>query len=140
MRVVLDKGKKYRFYGEIFLVSPMYSFSNALEFIFEIITIYYLNPFYVLLSNTLYYSVSEFITFMLQLSNAGLVILHFILTELAEFWISFWLMVYLEIIELNFCGLSDNVKKNIIKKGENEFKLLSLSSDNLDEENDEGGD
>ena len=140
MRVVLDKGKKYRFYGEIFLVSPMYSFSNALEFIFEIITIYYLNPFYVLLSNTLYYSVSEFITFMLQLSNVGLVILHFILTELAEFLISFWLMVYLEIIELNFCGLSDNVKKNIIKKGENEFKLLSLSSGNLDEENDEGGD
>ena len=99
-----------------------------------------MNPFYVLLSNTLYYSVSEFITFMLQLSNVGLVILHFILTELAEFWISFWLMVYLEIIELNFCGLSDNVKKNIIKKGENEFKLLSLSSGNLDEENDEGGD
>ena len=45
MRVVLDKGKKYRFYGEIFLVSPMYSFSNALEFIFEIITIYYLIHF-----------------------------------------------------------------------------------------------
>ena len=90
--------------------------------------------------NTSYYAVSEFISFMLNLSGEGLIILHFILTELAEFWNSFGLMVYLEIIELNFCGLSDNVKKNIIKKGENEFKLLSLSSDNLDEENDEGGD
>ena len=133
MLKVLDKGYKYQFYGEIFLVSPIYSFSNALEFIFEMLVIYYLNPFFVLLCNTSYYAVSEFISFMLNLSGEGLIILHFILTELAEFWNSFWLMVYLEIIELNCCGLSDNVKKNIIKKGEFEYQLSSLNTIKLAE-------
>ena len=112
---------------EIFLVSPTYAFSNSMEFIFEILTIYYLNPFFILLSNTLYYAISEFIYFMLNISYDRLIILHFILTELAEIWTSLGLMVYLEIIELNFCGLSDKLKKYIMKTGEDEFKLLSSS-------------
>ena len=142
MKSVYDQGKKYNFFGEIFLVMPIYAFSNAMEFIFEILTIYYLNPFYILMSNTLYYAINEFILFMINLSNDGLVIIHFILTELAEIWISLGLMVYLEIIELNFWGLNDKLKKNIIKTGENEFKLLSGSKFKEEEEerNSEGND
>ena len=126
MKSVYDQGKKYNFFGEIFLVIPIYAFSNAMEFIFEILTIYYLNPFYILMSNTLYYAINEFILFMINLSNDGLVIIHFILTELAEIWISLGLMVYLEIIELNFCGLNDKLRKNIMKTKETLFqKILS---------------
>ena len=94
------------------------------------------------MSNTLYYAINEFILFMINLSNDGLVIIHFILTELAEIWISLGLMVYLEIIELNFCGLNDKLRKNIMKTGENEFKLLSGSKFKEEEEerNSEGND
>ena len=31
-------------------------------------------------------------------------------------------MVFLEIIELNFCGLNKNLRSTIIQKGEDEFK------------------
>ena len=132
MKSLLDEGKAYKFYGEIFLVSPIYSISNTIEFIFEILTIYYLNPFYILMSNTLYYAISQFIFFMLNLSSDELVITHFVVTELNEFLSCFGLMVYLEIIELNFCGLNYNLKSSMIKKADDKFQLLSLST--IDEE------
>ena len=137
LKSVLNEGKYYYFYGEIFLVSPINAFANSMEFIFEILTIYYLNPFYILLSNTLYYAISQFIFFMLNLSSDDLVITHFVITELTEFLTCFGLMVYLEIIELNFCGLDNNLKKTIMKKGEKEFKLLSFSTidDDIEENN-----
>ncbi len=77
---------------------------------------------------------------MLNISNNGLIILHFILTELAEIWTSLGLMVYIYIIELNFCGLSDKLKKYIMKTGEDEFKLLSSSISRESEKNNEDDD
>ena len=32
-------------------------------------------------------------------------------------------LIYLEIIELNFCKLNYNLKKNIISRGENDYKF-----------------
>ena len=146
LKSVLDEGKKYYFYGEIFLVYPTYSFSIAMEFTFEILTIYYLNPFYILMSNTLYYGITEFIFFVLNSSSDGLVIVHFILTECVEIIDNFGLLIYLEIVELNFCGLNKNLKRTIIEKGDDEFRALSLFNiledeneeyeDNSDEESD----
>ena len=44
-------------------------------------------------------------------------------------------MVYLEIIELNFCELNENIKKRIMEKGEREFRTLSEFSEyDLDKE------
>ena len=45
----------------------------------------------------------------------------------------------MEILELNFCGLSDNTKRRITIKGENEFNNISISMDELmkDDEDDE---
>ncbi len=33
-------------------------------------------------------------------------------------------LIYLEILQLNFCGLSDNIEKNIIKRGLSEMQFL----------------
>ena len=48
-----------------------------------------------------------------------IIILILILTIIAS-------MIYLEIIQLNFCGFNKNVKKNIIKRGENELINISM--------------
>ena len=40
---------------EIFLITPLKIFANFLEFNFEISLIYYLNPIYILVSDSLYY-------------------------------------------------------------------------------------
>ena len=138
MKSVLDKGETYHFYGEIFLVSLINSFSNSMEFNFEMLIIYYLNPLYILLSNSLYFTISQLINFMLNISSDGLVIAVFIITELIELFTGFGLMVYLEIIELNCCGLNYDLKKTIMKKAEIEFRLLNntrIDDDGEDEEN-----
>ena len=50
-------------------------------------------------------------------------------------------LIYLEIIELNFCGLSTNIKRNIISKGENESNQLNNDKkEAIDEEEDDEGD
>ena len=136
MRSSLDQGKKYKFYGEIFLVSPIYAFVTCVEFIFEILTIYYLNPFYILMSNTLYYGITELIFFILNSSNDTLVIIHFVLTELTEIFACFGFFIYLEIIELNFCGLSNNLRLSISQKGADEFKILSSTNIEREDEGD----
>ena len=140
LKAVLNEGKYYKFYAEIFLIIPLYSFTNFMQLTFEILTIYYLNPFYVLLINNVYYIISEFITFMLNLSRDGLIITHFILAQLSEVFAILGYMIYLEIIELNFCGLNSNIRKAIIKKGDEEFKILSLTQLNLDEIEEENED
>ena len=133
MKSSLDEGKKYKYYGEIFLVYPFYAFANFMEFSFEILTIYYLNPFFMLMSNNLYYGITAFLYFVLNSSNDTLVILHFILTELAEILTAFGYLVYLEIIEFHCCGLGDNLRKIISKKGEEEFRTISLTEIPLEE-------
>ena len=48
-------------------------------------------------------------------------------------------MVYLEILELNFCGLNENIKRRIMEKGEIEFRNLSefdLHSQIIDDDDD----
>ena len=139
LRSSLDEGKKYKFYGEIFLASPLYAFTTFMEFTFEILTIYYLNPFYILLSNTLYYGITEFLFFVLNSSSDTLVIFHFILTELAEIITAFGHSIYLEIIEFHICGLDNNLRKMISKKGEDEFIKIFLN-DLPGKENDDDDD
>ena len=44
-------------------------------------------------------------------------------------------MVHLEVFELNFCGLNENLRRKIIQKGENEFiELLKERKNRLKEE------
>ena len=48
----------------------------------------------------------------------------------------FAILVFVEIIELHFCGLNTNLKKNIIDRGINEINLIYDISDNSTNEND----
>ena len=129
MREVLNGEKPYKFWVEIFCIYPLYSFAGFMEITFEIFTIYYLNAFYVLAANTLYFFIAELIIFMLNISSDGLKIVHFVITELTEIFAFLGFMVYLEIIELNFCGLNENIKRRIMEKGEREFRTLSEFSE-----------
>jgi hypothetical protein len=134
----LDEGSKYKFYGEIFLVTPLYAFTSFMEMNFEILIIYYLNPFYVLLTNAVYYGVAELIYYIVNISGEYLIVIHFILTEFAECFAILGYIIYLEILELNFCGLNDNIKEVIKEKGDDEFRRLSICLDGKfleDEEN-----
>ena len=132
MKAVLDEGKYYKFYGEIFLVTPFYTFTNFMEITFEILTIYHLNPFYVLMTNNLYYGITELITFLLNLTHDPLKNAHFLIAEFSEVFAFLGYMVYLEIIELHFCGLDNDIRKKIIEKGNIEFRMASSEMLNIE--------
>ena len=127
LKLDLDQGKKYKFYAEIFGVSISYAFICFMEITFEILTIYYLNPFYVLMTDAFYFLIIKLIEFLMNMPDDKLFIIHFILAEIPEILVTLGYMVFLEIIELNFCGLNKNLRTAIIEKGEDEFKILSSS-------------
>ena len=125
-KILLENKKRYKFYVEIFCVYPFFSFISFMEIYFEILAICYLNPFYILMTNTIYYGITEAIYFLKISEKDNIKIVHFILTELAEIFSLLGLMIYLEILILNFCRLNENVKIRIIEKGEEEFRKLSF--------------
>ena len=125
MNKMMTEKETYKFWVEIFCVYPLYSFTSFMELTCEMLTIYYLNPFYVLMTNNLYYEITELINFLPNVSNAGLKIAHFVVTEFSEIFASLGYMVYLEILELNFCELNDKLKFKLAEKGDIEFKKLT---------------
>ena len=138
---------KYEFYFEIFAVNITYSFIMFMEIIFELLTVYYLNPLFILITNNLCYGVIQLITFIVENKNDdGILILgQFLCEEFAEIFALLGYSIYLEIIELHFCELDKNLKRNIITRGDIELKEIidignNTYNDDEDEEDDEDKD
>jgi len=108
---------------DILIISPLFIFFQFMQIYFEILTIYYLNPMYCILLNNIYYGIHHLLLFLFNIQMDYF--LNFFLFEIAEIFASFTYMIHLEIIELNFCGLSDNLKRKISIKGEKEFNKLN---------------
>ena len=72
-------------------------------------------------------------------NNDPLKVAHFFLTECVEIFCFLGLAVFLEILELRFCGLDNNIKKAIIEKGNEEFRksIHNLEDFNEDEDDDD---
>ena len=128
-----DNKNSYKFYLEIILMPPLYLIISFFEFTCEILTIYNLNPNYVLLRDNIYYGTSRLIFFLFNLHKNYkhyMTLAQFIILEISEILSILGYAVYLEIIELRFCGLDRDLKKNIIKRGFRETPLkLSFSVD-----------
>jgi hypothetical protein len=122
--------RDYKFYLEIFLVNPLFILTKYFQLYFEIQTIFYLNPIYGLLINNICFGVQKFINFALYNFEG---VLNFIFSELSEILGIFGYIFYLEILELNFCGLSDNIKKSIALKGEDEFTRTNTTLEKIKE-------
>ena len=72
-------------------------------------------------------------------NNDPLKVAHFFLTECVEIFCFLGLAVFLEILELRFCGLDNNIKKAIIEKRNEEFRksIHNLEDFNEDEDDDD---
>ena len=115
--------KDYKFYMEIFLIYPIYLFIRFTEIYLEYLTIYYLNPIHDLIINNISFTLIKFISFII---NNFSDILYFVFSDLSENFCLIGYVVHLEILELNFCGLSDDIKKVIMSKAESESNLLNI--------------
>ena len=129
--------RDYKFYLEIFLVNPLFILTKYFQLYFEIQTIFYLNPIYGLLINNICFAIQKFINFAIYNFDG---ILNFIFSELSEILAISGYIFYLEIIELNFCGLSDNLKRSITLKGEDEFTRTNTTLEKIKEKEKERDD
>jgi hypothetical protein len=139
LKIILDdESNSYKFYIEILLLTPIYLFTNFMEFNYEILLIYYLNPIYILISDTLYYGTKSLLYTILTHNNNNNLISS-ILTEIADLVAFLGYLIYLEIIELRFCGLNKNLRKHIRKRSktdnEIEFGEIGFANDNENEDN-----
>ena len=117
---------------EIFLITPLKIFANFLEFNFEISLIYYLNPIYILVSDSLYYGFLRLLSFILSLNDSFDVKLF--LSLIADILALISYSIYLEVIELRFCGLNDNTRISIINRGIRDVNgIINENESNVDE-------
>ena len=126
----LNKQNNKEFNIEIFVLIPLYLVISFLEFSCEIFTIYYLTPKYLLIRDNLYYGLSRIILIIYNSNNITLP--RFFLLEFAEIIAIMGYLVYLEIIELHFCGFDEKVMRNLTLKAKNEIDNFSLIEDEED--------
>ena len=130
----------YKFYLEIFLIIPLFLVINFFGFVCETLTIYYLNPLYVLVRDNLYYCIQRFIFIFVNLNNFNnyITLEQFFILQTSEISALLGYSVYLEIIELRFCGLNKDLKRKIIERGEREtiHKSNFINNEDNNENND----
>jgi hypothetical protein len=133
------------FYVEISIVTPLFLFINFIQMAFEMLIIYYLNPNYKLISDCIYYAIKILIEFSREYSREEdnkYTLLKFTFEFVAEILAILGYMIYLEIIELRFCGFDSNIKKNIIDRSfkESNIEALDISISPLNDDNDNEND
>ena len=114
---------KKEFFLEIFLVYPLYSFAGFMKYLFETMIVYYLNPYYVLMSDSIFYGTKKIISLIVKPTE-----LKVYLRLIGEIIASIANLFFLEILEFNCCGLNYDTKINIQKRGK-----LDCSCDILDD-------
>ena len=114
------------------ILTFFYIISSFMSMTCEIYIIKYLNPNYLLMSDNIYYEFIKIINIINE-SNQMSVFSKFVILQLAELLELIGCLIYLEIIELRFCGLNTYLKKNIIKRAEfdlNEARMSLIDNDN----------
>ena len=114
------------------LVIPFYLFISFMEFNYEILIIYYLNPIYFLISDSLYYGLQSIVLVFIEFSKKNS------LTVLADFFAFIGYSIYVEAIIFNFCGMNKDTKIHITNRGilesENEDKIIEDEEDEEEED------
>lgn len=103
---------------------------NFLVKFFSILILKYLNPFFFIIASSIYFFFYRLINIIFpNKDNENGIYIEFI----AEIFSIIGILVYTELIELNFCELNYNLKKNIIKRSLNDY--TNLESDNSNNSN-----
>ena len=98
------------------------------EILFELLIIYYLNPIYMLVRDNIYNFCLRIIFVLLRVNDdiTDYITPRFFILEFAEIFAILGYCVYLQLIELKFCSLNQNLDKNIIVRGHKESIIIPL--------------
>ena len=136
---------KNGFYIEIFIVYPLFLVFLFIEFTFEIIIVFYLNPNYLLICDCLYNCTRQILSIIFE-EKENLNYYKSFNSIISELLAILGYSIYLEIIELRFCELNKDIKINIIKRGltetikDDKLKIGQLYDIDKDSDDDESTD
>jgi hypothetical protein len=112
-----------------------------LKSLFYIIIVKYLTPFHAITLPSIYFFLLLVILFFNTLINKkekedpkGIEVLSTACDTIADFFTIIGTSIYSEIIELHFCKLDYNLKKNIIKRGNIDLNIISDSKEGKERE------
>ena len=122
---------KVNFYLEILLITPSYIIISFFEFTCEILIIHYLNPIFILIRDNFLYGILKLIFLLIEPGSIdNNQIIKFSILETAEFLALLGYSIYLEIIELRFCGLDKDLKKKIKERGIRDTIISKIEENN----------
>ena len=102
---------------------------STFHYYFSFLIIKILSPEFLVCSDSILYFIIKLICFIYYLSTNSLKN-DFVFDLLSQFFSLLGTIIYLELIELNFCGLNHNLKKNIKFRANNEIlEIYDIDSD-----------
>ena len=107
---------------------------NALRILYSILIIRHLNPEFYLCSNEIYFCIIRIFGLIKAIIDNKNIKTE-IFNSTAEIVSLISIMIYLELIELNFCNLNHNLKKNIENRCIDDYNVNNLYDDIDDESN-----
>jgi len=110
---------------ELFLVIPIYFAMNLVINICNIMIIRFLDPNIILINSNIVYFIEEILFYfsIIQRKDEYKTFIQFIFTELKQIFSLIGNMIYIELIELRFCNLDYDLRKNIKSRGDRESSL-----------------
>ena len=119
---------KSHFYTEIFVVIPLYLLASLINNFSYIFMIRYSDANNILISKNFYYFIKRIIVMIINKGDEKYItILKFFVFEIQEIISIISNMIYIEIIELRFCKLDYELKKNIKNRSDTEYSITSSS-------------
>ena len=116
----------------------LYSFLSFIKHLYELLVVWQLNQYFVLLSDNIFYIIKKIITLINNPTDSKTY-----LKLLAELISLFGYLFYLEIFEIKCCGLNKDTKDNITKRGikdtnsnillDGDNEIESINNDNYNE-------
>ena len=132
----------WKFYVEIIIIQPIFLIINFFELVCEFLVIIRLNPIFVLIQNNFNYAINN-VLFLIFNNNQNfeeyLTLTQFYISESAEIIAIICYMIYLQIIELRFCGLDMYLNKNLIKISHRESEEYICTTKEEEEEEGQNG-
>ena len=126
---------------EIFILIPLLFLFHGINEISRLMMVRYTDPNNILIYKNIHLFLKRIVQIIINKGDEQYItLLQFFLAEFKELVSIISNMIYIEVIELNFCGLDYELKKNIDKRGlkdiQQNFKLINKDDDNDNEEED----
>ena len=103
---------------ELFLLIPLFFVLNLINEISRLMIVKYLDPNNILIyKNFNYFFQRIIVTIINKFDQQYITYEQFFILELEEFLSIICNMIYIEVLELHFCGFDYELKKNIEKRG-----------------------